>query len=103
MNSRKDFIPRFKKDGTPRKGYSEWGEQLNNIKMRKNNSESELNYGHTFFKGEYDNLKCFHCGGDIVKKIYMVKQIHFAKYECCQCYRNIQWISKPKNVSSNET
>jgi hypothetical protein len=96
MNGRRDFIPQFKKDGTPRKGYSNWGEKFDNIKMRQENSEYELTHGKTFFKGEYYTLNCVHCEGNHCKKIYMKNQIHYAKYECCQCYRNLQWISKPK-------
>jgi hypothetical protein len=98
MNYKKDFIPNFKKDGTPKNGYSDWGERLCNIKMRKDNSESELSHKKTFFNGEYDVLECIHCGGETVRKIYMNNAVHYAKYECIKCYRNLQWISKPNRV-----
>jgi len=96
MNNRKEFTPKFKKNGDPRKGYSEWGEKLENIKMRKNNSEWELTYNKTFFNGEYDILKCINCGGEIARKIYMNDMVHYAKYECINCYRILKWIPKPK-------
>ena len=98
MNCRKGFIPRVKKDGTPKKGYSNWGEKNDNIKMRKYNSEKELAHKKTFFNNEYHVLKCIHCEGETVRKIYMNNLIHYAKYECIQCYRNIQWVSKPKKI-----
>jgi len=102
MNYRRGFEPQFKKDGTPKKGYSDWGERLENIKMRRDGSKCELDEGKTFFRGEYFTLKCVHCGNNTVKKIYMLDKNHYAKYECTQCYRNLQWVSKPKVVNWNE-
>ena len=94
MNDRRDFIPQFKKNGEPKKGYSEWGERLGNIEMRKKRSEYLLSEKRVEFKNEYHSLDCVHCGSTIVKKIYLYDSIHFAKYECVKCYRNLKWVSK---------
>jgi len=98
MNDRKTFIPQFKKNGDPKKGYSDWGERLNRIEWRKNNFQYELENKKTFFNGEIHTLECVNCGGDSVKKIYMLKHKHYAKYVCCKCYHILKWISKPKQV-----
>lgn len=98
MNDRKTFIPNLKKNGDPRKGYSNWGERLIRIEYRKNNFERELKEGKSFFKGELHSLECVNCGNNQVKKIYMTEQIHYGKYVCSQCYHILKWIPKPKQV-----
>ena len=94
MNDKKGFVPQFKKNGEPKKGYSEWGEKLYNIEMRKTGSKHLIEERKAEFKNEYYFLDCIHCGSKKVKKIYLYDSIHYAKYECVKCYRILKWISK---------
>jgi transposase-like protein len=94
MNDRKAFIPKFGKDGKPKKGYSEWGERLNNIKVRKELSEALLKSKAAEFRNEYVPINCINCGSSTARKIYLFDNFHYAKYECVRCYRNLKWVSK---------